>query len=274
MSDQSPRPLSPKISDKFVPPLSILLFFHVPVLPTDKMALEDGTVRARSNDPCVATHSLSGLAPGPVSQRFSVVYLGCLVCPLLISLSLTHTNLFLNTCSGILVMTGLLCFVRSSLALLTAAFLLHPRVAVSHEYRDDLAAWNLNDNQTAGTNVLGYSTSRSSGNYTPSPDNWRQLPFYSLLLDKFADGDPSNNDFFNTTFEYDYNEVNFRYGGDIRGLERHLDYIQGMGMRAIYIAGTPFINMPWQADSECGLWRTILHSKFAYRFLSIGLLPS
>ena len=137
-----------------------------------------------------------------------------------------------------------------SITLLTS-FLLLPLSSIrAHEYREDLAPWNLNDNQDAGTNVLQYSTSRPSGKYTPSPANWRELPFYTILLDKYADGDPSNNDFFNTMFESDANELNLRFGGDVRGLERHLDYIQGMGMRGIYIAGTLFLNMPWQADSE------------------------
>lgn len=114
-------------------------------------------------------------------------------------------------------------------------------------------------NQEAGTNVLEYSTTRRNGNYTPSPANWRELPFYTILLDKFADGDPTNNDFFNTTFENDWNELNLRFGGDVRGLQRHLDYLQGMGIRAIYIAGTPFLNMPWQADSE------LTRSRLLYR---------
>jgi alpha-1,3-glucan synthase len=129
--------------------------------------------------------------------------------------------------------------------------LLPRRLSVlAHEYREDLAPWNINTNQGAGNNVLEYSTTRRSGNYTPSPTNWRALPFYTILLDKFADGDPSNNDFFNTTFENDWGELNLRFGGDVKGLQRRLDYLQGMGIRAIYIAGTPFLNMPWQADSR------------------------
>jgi alpha-1,3-glucan synthase len=31
---------------------------------------------------------------------------------------------------------------------------------------------------------------------------------------------------------------------------RSLDYLQGMGVKALYIAGTPWLNMPWQADSQ------------------------
>jgi len=137
------------------------------------------------------------------------------------------------------------------------ALLSLPWQVVAHEYREDLVPWNINNNEDAASNVLEYNTSRRS-NYTASPLNWRELPFYTLLLDKFADGDPSNNDFFNTTFEHDINEVNMRYGGDIRGLYRHLDYLQGMGIRAIYIAGTPFLNMPWQADSYSALDFTLV----------------
>ena len=66
------------------------------------------------------------------------------------------------------------------------------------------------------------------------------------------DGDPSNDDFFKTMYEYDSREVNLRNGGDAEGLlnARGLDYLQGMGVRSIYIAGTYFLNMPWQADGE------------------------
>ena len=112
--------------------------------------------------------------------------------------------------------------------------------------------------------------------YHPSPDNWRvrrifvqmfstqgsltdlstsspsqALPCYTLLLDKWYDGIPDNNDFFKTQFEWDLTETQLRYGGDAKGLmnSRSLDYLQGMGVKSLYIAGTPWLNMPWQADS-------------------------
>ena len=31
---------------------------------------------------------------------------------------------------------------------------------------------------------------------------------------------------------------------------RGLDYLQAMGYKCLYIAGTYFVNMPWQADGE------------------------
>ncbi|THU78641.1 glycoside hydrolase [Dendrothele bispora CBS 962.96] len=124
-------------------------------------------------------------------------------------------------------------------------------------YRDDLVEYNLNTNKDA-TDPTQYSTTRSNTTYTPSPDNWRALPVYNLLLDKFADGDPANNDYFGTMFENDYRETQLRYGGDLKGLVSKLDYIQGMGAKVIFIAGTPFLNMLWQADSYSPLDFTVL----------------
>jgi Glycosidases len=116
-------------------------------------------------------------------------------------------------------------------------------------YRDDLTSYNININKNAQS-PLEYQSSRSNSTYTPSPDNWRALPVYTILLDKFADGDPSNNDFFGSMFEHDYRETQLHYGGDLKGLVSKLDYLKGMGVRVIFISGTPFLNMLWQADSE------------------------
>lgn len=120
--------------------------------------------------------------------------------------------------------------------------------ALASPYRSDLTDYNLNTNQDA-TSVTDYSTSRSNTTYTPSPDNWRSIPFYTVLPDKFADGDPSNNDWFGTPWEYDWRETQLRAGGDLAGLVSKLDYLYGMGVRGIFISGTPFLNMLWQADS-------------------------
>ncbi|KAF8758339.1 glycoside hydrolase family 13 [Rhizoctonia solani] len=114
-------------------------------------------------------------------------------------------------------------------------------------YNESLTDYNLNIKQGT-TNVLEYDSTRPNTTYTPSPANWREYPIYTILLDKFADGEPSNNDYFKTMFENDWREVNLRFGGDVRGLMRKLDYLQGMGIGCIFIAGTPFLNMPWQAD--------------------------
>jgi alpha-1,3-glucan synthase len=121
--------------------------------------------------------------------------------------------------------------------------------ASSSPYRDDLADYNLNVNKNAQA-VTDYDSTRPNTTYTPSPKNWRALPTYTILLDKFADGDPTNNDFFGTQFEYDHRETQLRYGGDLQGLVSRLDYLQGMGIKLIFMSGTPFLNMIWQADSN------------------------
>lgn len=136
---------------------------------------------------------------------------------------------------------------RLSSALLAIPFL--SQLVFASPYHPDLVDYNLNVNQNA-TSPLEYSTTRANKTYTPSPDNWRALPVYTLILDKFADGDPSNNDYFGTMYESDWRETQLRFGGDLAGLVAKLDYLYGMGVRTIFISGTPFLNMIWEADSE------------------------
>lgn len=62
-------------------------------------------------------------------------------------------------------------------------------------------SWNLNQNKEA-TNPLDYTGKWSNHVFHPSPDNWR-FPFYTLFLDKFVNGDPSNDDINGTLFEHD-----------------------------------------------------------------------
>ncbi|KAH9946048.1 glycoside hydrolase family 13 and glycosyltransferase family 5 protein [Epithele typhae] len=137
------------------------------------------------------------------------------------------------------------------LSLLTCA-----HFGAASPYRSDLVDYNLNVNQNAAS-PLEYSTNKLSS-YTKSPSNWRAIPFYTILTDKFADGDPSNNDYFGTIFEWDWRETQLRSGGDLKGLVGKLDYLYGMGIRGIFISGTPWINMPWQADSYSPLDFSVL----------------
>lgn len=132
-------------------------------------------------------------------------------------------------------------------AALYALLYLSPLVFAS-PYRDDLVNYNLNVNKDA-SDPTEYDSERPNTTYTPSPQNWRALPTYTILLDKFADGDPSNNDFFKSVYEYDIRETQLRFGGDLKGLVSRLDYLYGMGIRVIFMSGTPFLNMIWQADS-------------------------
>ncbi|KAE9411209.1 modular protein with glycoside hydrolase family 13 and glycosyltransferase family 5 domains [Gymnopus androsaceus JB14] len=117
---------------------------------------------------------------------------------------------------------------------LLALSLFVPRLVDASPYNEQLKAYNLNVNQNA-TDATEYFTTRANQTYNPSPSNWRELPVYTILMDKWANGDPTNDNYF----------------GDLKGLVSRLDYLQGMGVKTIYISGTPFLNMIWQADSGC-----------------------
>jgi alpha-1,3-glucan synthase len=116
-------------------------------------------------------------------------------------------------------------------------------------------AFNLNQNRSA-VNPLDYWGQREDHTFHPSPKNWR-FPFYTLFLDRWVNGDPSNDNANGTLFEQDITSTQLRHGGDMQGLIDSLDYIQGMGIKGVYIAGSPFINAPWGSDSY-----------------SVGVLPS
>lgn len=135
---------------------------------------------------------------------------------------------------------------RASL-LLTLAFTTLSTLVDGLRYDSTFVDYNINKNITA-VNPLDYWGERDSPNYTPSPASWR-FPVYTLFLDRFVNGDPSNDNANGTLFEHDPGSNQLRHGGDLQGLIDSLDYIEGMGIKAIYIAGSPFINQPWGADS-------------------------
>ncbi|THX82417.1 putative alpha 1,3 glucan synthase [Aureobasidium pullulans] len=53
-----------------------------------------------------------------------------------------------------------------------------------------------------------------------------------------------------------------RHGGDLAGLVDTLDYLQGMGIKALYIAGAPFLNLPWKSDGYSPVDFTLLDHHF------------
>lgn len=56
-----------------------------------------------------------------------------------------------------------------------------------------------------------------------------------------------------TLFEHDVHGNQLRHGGDVAGLVDSLDYLQGMGIKGIYVAGSAFINLPWSSDGRVNL---------------------
>ena len=59
-------------------------------------------------------------------------------------------------------------------------------------YDLDQLDWNLNQDAEA-VHPLDYWGEWDNHTYNPSPENWR-FPFYTMFLDKFVNGDPTNDD--------------------------------------------------------------------------------
>lgn len=98
---------------------------------------------------------------------------------------------------------------------------------------DDNSAWNVNYNED-GSNPAAYFGQWEGHDYYPSPDDWRKIPMYQFITDRFADGDPSNNE--GKYGGYDLYRVDARHGGDFKGVEDKLDYIKSLGYNAIWIS--------------------------------------
>ena len=90
----------------------------------------------------------------------------------------------------------------------------------------------------------------------PSPD-WRDQVIYFVLTDRFADGDPSNND--QGAGEYNPAKSSHYSGGDLAGIQSKLDYIQNLGATALWL--TPPVAQQWwsqkaQYGGYHGYWAT------------------
>lgn len=59
---------------------------------------------------------------------------------------------------------------------------------------------------------------------------------YLIMPDRFADGDPSLDQIpMRTEYKVDRSNPNARHGGDLAGIEQHLDYIEDLGVTAIWL---------------------------------------
>lgn len=76
--------------------------------------------------------------------------------------------------------------------------------------------------------------------HVPSPD-WRDQIIYMVMTDRFANGDPTNDD--QHGGEFDPTNKDKYSGGDLRGVIDHLDYIKGLGATAVWI--TPPVANEW-----------------------------
>ena len=74
---------------------------------------------------------------------------------------------------------------------------------------------------------------------------------YLIMPDRFANGDPSNDQIpMRTAYKVDRNSPNARHGGDLAGIEKHLDYIEDLGVTAIWL--NPVLENDMQGGSYHG----------------------
>lgn len=123
-------------------------------------------------------------------------------------------------------------------------------------YDPDNVNYNLNTNPDA-TEPKDYSGQWQNHTFNPSPQNWRH-PFYVLTIDRFSDGDPTNNNANGSVFENNWMTTQFRFGGDIAGIMNSLDYLQGLGIKSIYLTGSMMLNFAWSPDGYGPLDFTLL----------------
>ncbi len=60
---------------------------------------------------------------------------------------------------------------------------------------------------------------------------------YMVMPDRFSDGDPSNNviETMNNPAHVDRTNLNVRHGGDLRGIINHIDYLDSLGITALWL---------------------------------------
>lgn len=71
---------------------------------------------------------------------------------------------------------------------------------------------------------------------------------YLIMPDRFADGNPSNNEPDAKSHTFDRSVAKAWHGGDLAGVRQHLDYLHDLGVTALWL--TPFWKNDWQADDH------------------------
>ena len=80
-----------------------------------------------------------------------------------------------------------------------------------------------------------------------TPVDWRDQVLYFAMIDRFADGDPANND--QGAGVFDPADGSKYSGGDLRGIAQRLDYIAGLGVTGLWIT-PPVANQWWDAEAR------------------------
>ena len=84
--------------------------------------------------------------------------------------------------------------------------------------------------------------------HVASPD-WREQIIYFLMIDRFNDGNPGNND--QGHGEYDPSKGSHYSGGDLAGIKEKIPYIKALGATAVWIT-PPVAHQWWSVPSNYG----------------------
>lgn len=107
-----------------------------------------------------------------------------------------------------------------------------------------------------------FLTSCHHHNQTTERVEWADQIMYFLLIDRFADGDPTNND--QGAGEYNPNRDITWHGGDLKGIQQQLDYLEILGITAVWIT-PPVRNQWWNPDTSF----TGYHGYWAEHFMEV-----
>ncbi len=94
--------------------------------------------------------------------------------------------------------------------------------------------------------TVPYSLKARQGNDAIKPFDASDV-LYLIMPDRFADGDQSNNSGqkeLKEPYTVDRNDPNARHGGDIKGMLDHLDYIDSLGVTAVWVNPVLTNDMP------------------------------
>jgi glycosidase len=109
--------------------------------------------------------------------------------------------------------------------------------------------------------VSGTARAGDSPSPVASPD-WRDQVIYFVMIDRFNNGDPGNDD--QGTGEFDPANPAKYSGGDLQGIRQRLDYIRGLGATTIWIT-PPVANQWWNDHSHYGGY----HGYWAENFMKV-----
>ncbi len=104
--------------------------------------------------------------------------------------------------------------------------------SLSAPYRENNKNWNTN--LSSNSDPSTYYGLWENHIYYPSPKDWRNESIYQLLTDRYADGNPVNNE--GKYGGFDLNDISSRHGGDFVGIASKLDYIKSLGFTTIWIS--------------------------------------